>query len=107
MLELLVSARCPMNSQNIMSDAPLHVAAINGHGLAAGYLVGAGADVNVRNEFNKTLCDTVEGSGRLEPEASNTLVCPSGRISGSRGANPTTLRDLRRWDQTSHKFKGK
>ena len=90
-----------MTSQNMMGDAPLHLAAINGHALAVDYLVGAGADVNVRNEFNKTLCYATEGSGRLEPDASNTLVRPSGRIFGSRGANPTILRDLRRWNQTS------
>ena len=96
-----------MNSQNMMGDAPLHLAAINGHALAVEYLVGAGADVDVRNEFNKTLCYTTEGSGRLEPEASNTLVRPSGRSFCSRGTNLTMLRDLRRWNQTSHKFKGK
>lgn len=51
MLELLVSAGCPMNSQNMMGDAPLHLAAINGHALAVDYLVGAGADTNVRYTY--------------------------------------------------------
>ena len=69
-----------MNSQNMMGDAPLHLAAINGHALAVDYLVGGGTDVSVRNQ---TLFYAAEGSGRLEPEVSNTLVRLSGRIFGS------------------------
>ena len=38
-----------IDAQNIAGDAPLHEAARNGHVLATGYLVRAGADLNDRN----------------------------------------------------------
>ena len=41
-----------INAQNIVGDAPLHKAALNGRVLAAGYLIRAGADVNVRYTIN-------------------------------------------------------
>ena len=48
MIELLVRAGSNINAQNMVGDAPLHKAALNGRVLAAGYLVREGADLNIR-----------------------------------------------------------
>lgn len=48
MLELLIDSGSDINAQNIVGDAPLHKAAINGRALAADFLIQAGANVNIR-----------------------------------------------------------
>lgn len=48
MLELLLTAGSDINAQNIVGDAPLHKAALNGRALSADFLIRAGADVNIR-----------------------------------------------------------
>lgn len=48
MLELLIDSGSDINAQNIVGDAPLHKAAINGRALAADFLIRAGANVNIR-----------------------------------------------------------
>lgn len=48
MLELLINAGAQIDARNIVGDAPLHKAALNGRSVATDFLVGAGADVNIR-----------------------------------------------------------
>lgn len=48
MLKLLVERGANINAQNIVGDAPLHKAALNGRATSADYLILAGADVNIR-----------------------------------------------------------
>lgn len=48
MLELLLNAGANINAQNIVGDAPLHKAALNGRALSADYLIRSGANVNIR-----------------------------------------------------------
>ena len=48
MLELLLSAGANINAQNIVGDAPLHKAALNGRALSTDYLLRSGANVNIR-----------------------------------------------------------
>lgn len=48
MLELLVDSGSDINAQNIVGDAPLHKAALNGRALAADFLIRKGANVNIR-----------------------------------------------------------
>lgn len=50
MLELLLNAGANINAQNIVGDAPLHKAALNGRALSADHLIREGADVNIRCE---------------------------------------------------------
>lgn len=49
MLELLLSAGSNINAQNIVGDAPLHKAALNGRALSTDYLLRSGANVNIRS----------------------------------------------------------
>lgn len=48
MLDLLINAGAHINAQNIVGDAPLHKAALNGRAVSADHLIRAGADVNIR-----------------------------------------------------------
>lgn len=48
MLELLLKAGANINAQNIVGDAPLHKAALNGRALSADFLISSGANVNIR-----------------------------------------------------------
>lgn len=48
MLELLLKAGSDINSRNIVGDAPLHKAALNGRALSADFLIRSGANVNIR-----------------------------------------------------------
>lgn len=48
MLELLLKAGAQINARNIVGDAPLHKAALNGRTVSADFLIRAGADVNIR-----------------------------------------------------------
>lgn len=48
MLELLLNAGSNINAQNIVGDAPLHKAALNGRALSTDYLLRSGANVNIR-----------------------------------------------------------
>lgn len=56
MLELLLTAGAQVNARNIVGDAPLHKAALNGRTVSADILIRAGADVNIR-------CGTLRGGG--------------------------------------------
>ncbi|CAM9494693.1 unnamed protein product [Ectocarpus sp. 6 AP-2014] len=66
MLELLLRAGSNINAQNIVGDAPLHKAALNGRALSADYLIRAGANVNIRNEFAQTPLHAACVSGNIE-----------------------------------------
>lgn len=66
MLELLLNAGSNIDAQNIVGDAPLHKAALNGRALSADYLIRAGANVNIRNEFAQTPLHTACVSGNIE-----------------------------------------
>lgn len=48
MLELLIRGGANINAHNIVGDAPLHKAALNGRAVSADYLIQAGANVNIR-----------------------------------------------------------
>lgn len=66
MLELLVNAGSDINAQNIVGDAPLHKAALNGRARSADFLIRAGANVNIRNEFAQTPLHAACVSGNIE-----------------------------------------
>eukprot|EP00904_Undaria_pinnatifida_P006985 jgi/Undpi1/3416/HiC_scaffold_16.g06789.m1 len=66
MLELLLSAGANINAQNIVGDAPLHKAALNGRALSTDYLLRSGANVNIRNEFAQTPLHAACVSGNIE-----------------------------------------
>ncbi|CAM9128053.1 unnamed protein product, partial [Hapterophycus canaliculatus] len=66
MLELLLKAGSDINAQNIVGDAPLHKAAMNGRARAADYLICSGANVNIRNEFDQTPLHFACVSGNIE-----------------------------------------
>eukprot|EP00752_Nemacystus_decipiens_P003234 g2992.t1 len=66
MLELLVNAGSDINAQNIVGDAPLHKAALNGRARSADFLINAGANVNIRNEFAQTPLHAACVSGNIE-----------------------------------------
>lgn len=66
MLELLINAGSDINAQNIVGDAPLHKAALNGRALSADFLIRAGANVNIRNEFAQTPLHAACVSGNIE-----------------------------------------
>ncbi|CBN79236.1 ankyrin domain protein [Ectocarpus siliculosus] len=66
MLELLLRAGSNINAQNIVGDAPLHKAALNGRALSADYLIRAGANVNIRNEFAQTPLHAACVSGNID-----------------------------------------
>lgn len=48
MLKLLVDTGANIDARNIVGDAPLHKAALNGRAISADYLIRAGANVNIR-----------------------------------------------------------
>lgn len=66
MLELLVNAGSDINARNIVGDAPLHKAALNGRARSADFLIKAGANVNIRNEFAQTPLHAACVSGNIE-----------------------------------------
>lgn len=66
MLELLLKAGSDINAQNIVGDAPLHKAAMNGRARAADYLICSGANVNIRNAFDQTPLHSACVSGNIE-----------------------------------------
>lgn len=66
MLELLLNAGSNIDAQNIVGDAPLHKAALNGRALSADFLISAGANVNIRNEFAQTPLHAACVSGNIE-----------------------------------------
>eukprot|EP00903_Cladosiphon_okamuranus_P008330 g8013.t1 len=66
MLEMLINAGCDINAQNIVGDAPLHKAALNGRTRSADFLIKAGANVNIRNEFAQTPLHAACVSGNIE-----------------------------------------
>ena len=45
-----------LDEQDADGNTPLHVAAINGREHVVKYLVGLGADINIKNKENKLQC---------------------------------------------------
>ena len=43
-----------LNKQDVAGNTPLHIAAYHGHELVVKYLVGLGADINIKNKYNDT-----------------------------------------------------
>ncbi|CAM9232785.1 unnamed protein product [Choristocarpus tenellus] len=66
MLDFLIAAGAVINGKNIVGDAPLHKAALNGRAIAADFLIRHGADVNIRNEFAQTPLHAACVSGNIE-----------------------------------------
>lgn len=100
MLELLINAGSEINARNIVGDAPLHKAALNGRARSADFLIKAGANVNIRNEFAQTplhaacVSGNIEVVQRLVQGGADTSAQDAAEVR-KRGAEPRARRGLR------------